>query len=293
MEKLQRALQKAREQREGAAAPTPPDVSPAPNPGAGGPLLAQRRGGADPAGLSATAAANWNALREFVPDPDLLVRNRILTMYPNRDATAFDILRTKMRLLMERNGWSRIAVTSPTAGCGKTTIAANIAIGFGRQPDLHAMLFELDLRRPSLAKCLGLQPPNDVIRLMQGEVGAADQILRFGPNVAISASVKPSRDPTSILLDRRATRILAEIEEDFAPDLMLFDLPPLLVSDDSRAFLKEVDCVLIVAEAERTTVAQLDTCEREVLEHTNVLGTVLNQCRINTGKSVIGNYDYD
>jgi hypothetical protein len=31
--------------------------------------------------------------------------------------------------------------------------------------------------------------------------------------------------------------------------------------------------------ADVTTVAQIDTCEREIAEHTNMLGVVLNQCR--------------
>ena len=69
------------------------------------------------------------------------------------------------------------------------------------------------------------------------------------------------------------------IEGQFDPDIMIFDLPPMLVTDDARAFLKNVDCALIVARAEQTKISQLDVCEREVGEHTNVLGVVLNNCR--------------
>jgi protein-tyrosine kinase len=60
---------------------------------------------------------------------------------------------------------------------------------------------------------------------------------------------------------------------------MIFDLPPLLVGDDTRSVLKDVDCALLVARSDVTTVAQIDTCEREIAEHTNMLGVVLNQCR--------------
>jgi hypothetical protein len=34
-----------------------------------------------------------------------------------------------------------------------------------------------------------------------------------------------------------------------------------------------------VARAGATSVSQIDVCEREVAEQTNVLGVVLNQCR--------------
>lgn len=290
MEKLQKALQKARAQRDGHADDGSSPLPRAPARGAD----AQHERRAAPLVLEPDIAATaWSSLREFVPDHDLLIRNRVMTMFPNSDATPFDILRTKTRLLMERNGWTRMGITSPTAGCGKSTIAANMAIGFGRQPDMRAMLFEMDLRRPGLGKCLGLSPPSDITKVMRGEIDASEQMVRYGTNVAIAAATGPSRDPTSILLDRRTARILSEIEEDYAPDLVLFDLPPLLVSDDSRAFLKEVDCVLIVAQAEATTASQLDTCEREVLEQTNVLGTVLNKCRFDGGRAVVGNYDYE
>ena len=60
---------------------------------------------------------------------------------------------------------------------------------------------------------------------------------------------------------------------------MIFDLPSVLVNDDSRAFLKNADCALIVVRADTTTYGQFEACQREVAEHTNVLGVVLNAYR--------------
>ena len=60
---------------------------------------------------------------------------------------------------------------------------------------------------------------------------------------------------------------------------MIFDMPPMLVSDDAMAFMGQVDCVLIVAAAETTTINEIDRCERELAAQTNVLGVVLNKCR--------------
>ena len=45
---------------------------------------------------------------------------------------------------------------------------------------------------------------------------------------------------------------------------------------------KNVDCALILAEADRTTTAQIDLAERQVSELTNVMGVVLNKCRYAT-----------
>ena len=56
-------------------------------------------------------------------------------------------------------------------------------------------------------------------------------------------------------------------------------MPPMLVSDDLMAFVPHLDCVLLVAAAERTRLDEVDKCEQDLAEQTNVLGVVLNKCR--------------
>ncbi len=57
---------------------------------------------------------------------------------------------------------------------------------------------------------------------------------------------------------------------------MIFDMPSILVSDNTRAFLSNVDCAVIIARANNTRYGHFDACEREIAEYTNVLGVVLN-----------------
>jgi Mrp family chromosome partitioning ATPase len=263
MEKLQKALEKARDQR------TTIDTRGLPR-------------GADPSGPTGgitTVDTAWAALASFEPNRTLLDKNLLVSLEADQKAAPFDILRTKTQLLMQKNGWSRLALTSPTPACGKTTMACNLALGFTRQSDIRVVLIEFDLRRPNMAKVLGHTPSRDITSMLNGDVSFADQAVRIGSNLAIAIARHPSSDPTSVLLSQKTHAVLKEIEETYAPDVMIFDLPPVLVSDDTRAFLKDVDCALIVAKAEATTASQIDACEREVAEQTNVLGVVLNQCR--------------
>lgn len=141
------------------------------------------------------------------------------------------------------------------------------------------MLIELDLHRPTISKVFGFTPASDVTSVLSGKTPFAEQAVRLRDNVAISAAKRASGDPTALLLNRRTHDILADIEKTYAPDVVIFDLPPLLTSDDTRAFLNDVDCALLVVRAEATTLSQIDLCEREIAEHTNFLGVVLNQCR--------------
>ena len=261
MEKLQKALQKARDQRpqqdirSGSDAATPAQAAPT---------------GVDD---------RWAALAPFEPDRGRLKRNLVVAYGSDPDAMAFDILRTKIVLTMAKNGWKRIAITSPSPVCGKSTVAANLALGATRQRDARTILMELDLRRPSLGKILGLRPPHDITEMLSGARSFGEQALCLEGNVALSVAQRSARDPVALLLNRTTKEALARVEQDYEPDMMIFDSPPLLVSDDTRAFLREVDCALIVARAESSTVAQIDLCEREVAEQTNVMGVVLNQCR--------------
>lgn len=273
MEKLQKALKKARETREGQAAVSPAAIR----------QPADTRG----RGMAAGSGANrvpvfppvWDTMAAYEPDPTVLIKNRVMTLNAQAVPNPFDILRTKIFLLMRENGWKRIAITSPTKSCGKTTTACNLAVGFSRQREIKSMLFDFDLRRPSVAKLLGRKPDHSIIDLLTGKVTPAEQMLRLRSNVALSMARGPVSDPTQILLSKTTTELFHGIQDEYDPDVMLFDLPPMLVTDDARAFLKNVDCALIVARAEQTKMSQLDICEREVSEHTNVLGVVLNNCR--------------
>ena len=234
----------------------------------------------DTASETASAiAAAWAALPLFEPKSANLRNSRIVTLAGGAESVPFDVLRTKVVHQMRANGWRRLAITSPRPGCGKSTIALNLAFGLARQREMHVILAELDLRRPSLRSMLGVGPRLGIAQLLDGRAGFADVAQRHGEGLALALSDGPVRNPAELLHSRRIAEILAEIELRYAPDIMIFDIPPLLVSDDAMAFMGNVDAVLLIAGAESTTVKEIDSCERELAAQTNVMGVVLNKCR--------------
>ena len=224
-------------------------------------------------------ASLWDALTEAKPDPAHMNKRHVVSHSYSNAASAFDILRTKVVLQMRKHGWRRLAITSATPVCGKTTVSCNLAIGMSRQTEIRSVVMDLDLRNPSMAKMLGLTPPRNITGLLEGSVPFAEQAMRVQDSVAISMAKTSTPDPTRYLLGHSTEGVLQGIEADYEPDLMIFDTAPIMVSDDTRAFLAQVDCAMIVACAERTTISQIDACEREIAEHTNVMGVVLNQAR--------------
>ena len=281
MEKIQSALAKARAERDAKTPKGEGSVrqavqKPAPSPKSK-PALANTKSREKTASPKVTEA--WKALPLLTIKPKLMKRNRIVALQGGQEAAGIDMMRTRVLQQMRDNGWRRLAITSPTAACGKSTIALNLAMSLQRQSDLHTVLVELDLRRPSLTKMLGIEGDMSFAHVLEGSRPFAENVLRYGPNMAISASQRPWREPAELLSGAHIPEVLSDIEVAYAPDVMIFDMPPMLINDDMMAFARHVDCVLLVAGAESTTVKEIDICERDLASQTNVMGVVLNKCR--------------
>ncbi|WP_254685028.1 tyrosine-protein kinase family protein [Tateyamaria omphalii] len=166
----------------------------------------------------------------------------------------------------------------PEPASGKTTIACNLALGLGRANNLRTMLFDFDLGDPSIHTFLGLESRHSLKSVLTGRVPLAEHAKRIRENVGVVISPQPEPDPNKLILSDEIGEFLDGVQDMYKPDVMIFDLPAILSGDHARAFLKNTDCALIVALAEKTRFSQLDVCEREVAESTNVLGVVVNGC---------------
>lgn len=268
MEKLQAALEKARLERG-----TPEVRAEAVRPG-------KTRARSIRTESSSGPNAAWAALEPFDVPASVLENHRVVTRTAGPAAAPFDILRTKVLLQMRQNGWKRLAITSPMPQSGKTTTACNLALGLGRQREIRSILFDLDLRAPAMATYFGARVPHCVSDVLTGKVDFSDQAMRMGDNVALSMAQRAHADPARVLLAPETVSVLEGIEARYEPDIVIFDLPSMLVNDDTRAFLKNVDCALIVIRANETRYSQFDVCEREISEQTNVLGVMLNASRV-------------
>ena len=104
MDRLQQAIQKAREERNNRQQlqPVPPaDIQPPPAP--------QESGDQD----------IWLAVPEIQIEQRLISRNRLMSFHGGADATPYDMLRTKMLQQTISNNWHRVALTSLIVGAAK------------------------------------------------------------------------------------------------------------------------------------------------------------------------------
>ncbi len=275
MDKIRAAISKARADRNALAGGAP----------------APRRSGTGRNIQADTVRANWNALPVEKFDANLMRRNRIVSFMRGPEAAGIDMMRTRILQQMRDNNWRRLAITSPTASCGKSTIALNLAVSLSRQPDIRSMLLELDLRRPSLARMLGINPrPVDFTEVLRGKVGFAENAACFEGNLAVGLNSTKTRDASELLSGVGISDVLGTLDAAYRPDITVFDMPPMLAADDMMAFATHVDCVLIIAAAERTTTKEIDICEQDLARQTNVMGVVLNECRYMGPEATYGYY---
>lgn len=274
MEKLEAALAKAREARRSARGAMI-DSAVAANPGRPMP------------------AAAWSQLHEIAISAEQARQHRLVALAGGKVATPYDMLRSRAIRLMKDSGWKRLAVTSPNASCGKTTLALNLALSLARQKDLRVLLIDLDLRRPAMNRLIGHTQSGSMHEVLTRQIPLAQAAVRFGDNLAIGTNAEPARHPAELLHSQTAREVLAEIESQLRPDYVIFDMSPMLASDDNVGFLDHVDCALLVAAAESTTLQSIDTCEKELAQLTNVLGVVLNKCRYSDNAAGYGYEEYE
>lgn len=274
VERLKIAIAKARERRAGLSGS-------APAPGLG-------RGAAEE-----ELEGRWAALPEIEVDPVTLERERIVTRQKSDAAhIAFDMLRTRLAKLALEQGWRRIGITSPSKGCGKTVISANLGFSFARHPETRSMLIDLDLRAPRLSRCLGLNERRAIHWMLNGSTPPEQYFQRIGPRFAVALNTQRVRDASEVIQNKRTAEVLADALETFRPDIVIYDLPPLLIGDDTIGFMKNLDAVLLVIASGETRPYEVEECEALIADETNFLGVLLNKVERGAGSDYYYGYGY-
>lgn len=226
----------------------------------------------------AEVEAAWEKLEQIRLSSSHLEQQRLIAHARDDPAhAAFDVLRTKLLGVFAKKGWTRLGICSPGKGCGKTFVAANLALSLSRQADCRTLLVDMDLRSPGLTRTLGVAEAVPIAWLLNGEVDPQDFLMRQGSNLALALNSEKVRDAAETVLAASTARALAETQDLLKPDVVIYDLPPMLVCDDVMGFLPHLDCVLLIVGGGKSRAADVTECERMLADQTPILGVLLNQ----------------
>jgi capsular exopolysaccharide synthesis family protein len=181
-------------------------------------------------------------------------------------AEAYRMLRTNLVFLSPEGQIRTLVVTSAASGDGKTTTAANLAVAFARQGK-RVLLVDCDLRRPRLHTLFGVPRSPGFTDLLLGKV-SGNQAIR--PTRIERLSILPRGDfdeQAAEMLSGSIGRNLIERLRDHW-DLVIFDTSPVLLTADATAVSPNIDGVLLVVRAGKTS----REAARQAVQQLNVVG---------------------
>lgn len=194
-------------------------------------------------------------------------------------ARAFDLLRTRLRQTTLEHGWVNIAITSPTSGCGNSFSATNLALSLSRVPGSRTVLMDMNLRNPGLAHAFDMEAPGAMSDLLGGRSSLGQQMVRVSDTLALGLNNQVEVNAAEILQDRTTAETLLRMRASLQPEIVLYDMPPMLEHDDLSAFLPQLDGVLLISDGSQTMARHLRECERMLEGQAPLLGIILNRAR--------------
>jgi capsular exopolysaccharide synthesis family protein len=261
MERIEKALAKAREQRRAHTG--------TPRPAA---LLA-----------SATMPPPLNtggstATRVVAASPATMRENRVIAGFAQDPrADLFRMLRAQVLHGMEAVGGTTLGICSPNPGDGKTTIAANLAVSLAMDSNHTVLLVDLDLRQPKLSECFGLTPQIGMSDYLFDGAPLSDCLVNPGiDRLVLLPAGRPLSNSSEALASPQMVNLARELKARYPDRIVIYDLPPLLASDDALVFLPLIDATLLIV-CEGLTSAGDVRRTVELLDQRKLLGTVLNR----------------
>jgi protein-tyrosine kinase len=188
------------------------------------------------------------------------------------------LLRAQVLKRASKIGAKLIGVTSAAPDAGKSFVTTNLAATLAQLSEQTTMLFDLDLRRPSVAERFDMTFEYGIDAWLTGEM---TDLRRIGRRVTEHGLVvfpanRIDDGSGELLASTRFDALLEGLRQLPDPAIILFDLPPAFVSDDTLTVIGKLDAYIHVVDEGVTPKRQAEEV-RSMLEPATCLGVVLNR----------------
>ncbi|WP_167631305.1 polysaccharide biosynthesis tyrosine autokinase [Mariprofundus ferrooxydans] len=217
-------------------------------------------------------------------------RNSLITMSKPRspESEAYRSLRTNIQFANLEKTIKTLIMTSAVPGEGKTTTTCNIAVTMANS-GLKTLLIDCDMRKPRVNEYFGLERHSGLSDILihsrdWHEVAMPTTVENL--SVISSGSIPPN--PSELLGSKSMSAFLEEIKEEY--EMILLDVPPVLVVTDAVLLGPKVDGLFLVVRANH---APIDAVQRAITQlntvHIKPVGVIFNGFKVS---SVYGGYGY-
>lgn len=164
-------------------------------------------------------------------------------------AEAFRGLRTALKFAAIDHPFRVVQVTSPTAGDGKTTTVANLALALAQGGDRVAVV-GCDLRRPRLQERLGVDLRPGFTDVLVGDIELNSAVQRTEANIYVVSAGSHAPNPSELLSTQKAATVIQFLGQQV--DIVLLDCTPVLPVTDALVVSRMADATVVVVDSRST-----------------------------------------
>jgi protein-tyrosine kinase len=216
-----------------------------------------------------------------------------------RIAEEFRVIKRPILLRAFATGEERIEsgnlmmVTSAKPGEGKTFTAINLAMSMASERDIHVLLVDADVQRPSVFQVLGLPPQKGLLDVLSdSNLNPADVLTRTNiRNLTLMAAGTPSLATTELLASQKMIDLMQDIATRYQDRIIILDAPPVLASSEPSVLALHVGQVILVVEAGKTSRRAVEQTLTYIGGCPNI-SIVLNKADSGSGRDEFGGYGY-
>ena len=226
----------------------------------------------------------YSETRSVQVDPEKLIENKVFSILEKDEvADQYKLLRTMVLNRTRPLGHNSIEITSFKDGEGKSLTCVNLAISLAKESRQNVLLVDIDLRRPSIHRILGIEPRPGLRDYFIDGVPIKDILIHPGiERLTVLPAGGRMDNSTEIIGSHRMENLIWQLKNRYPDRYIIFDAPALSTCSDPIVLSSYVDAILLVARANRTTSEDI-TAGMALLKDKNTLGTVLNDSEIRRG----------
>lgn len=194
---------------------------------------------------------------------------------------AYNLLRTNISFSFpDKDNCKFIGVTSACPQEGKSITSINFAYAMAKSGK-KVLLVDSDMRRPTVAKNLGIEITSGLSNALIGEpINVYKDVLVDGLNVLTSGDIPPN--PSELIGSEKMKVLLDEFALTY--DYVIVDLPPITSVSDALVFSKYLDGFILVIKHGYSRKKDVTEAIRQLqLVNARVLGFIYNGYRQRQG----------